>query len=113
MGDALPLPQTDSNEPAAVAETSSGGVEGTRWVVVAANLNPGEALIIRGRLESESIPAMVQQEAIGAVLGLTVGPLGSARVLVPEPLAEQAMAILAVTFEVEEEAEMEDKEMED
>jgi hypothetical protein len=37
------------------------------------------------------------------VLGLTVGPLGSARVLVPEPLAEQVLAILAETFDVDEE----------
>jgi hypothetical protein len=107
MGEALPLPQTGSSD-AAAAETSSGRVEGTRWVVVAANLNPGEALIIKARLESERIPALVQQEAVGAVLGLTVGPLGSARVLVPEPLAEQAEAILAVTFEVGEEEEKDD-----
>lgn len=45
---------------------------------------------------------MVQQEAIGSVMGLTVGPLGSAKVLVPEPLVERALAILAETFEVDE-----------
>ena len=82
-------------------------------MVVADNLNPGEANIIKGRLESQGIPALAQQEAIGSVLGLTVGPLGSARVLVPEPLVEQALAILAETFEgdeswFEEESEAED-----
>jgi hypothetical protein len=35
-------------------------------------------------------------------MGLTVGPLGSAKILVPEPLAERAQAILAETFEVDE-----------
>jgi hypothetical protein len=70
------------------------------WVVVAVNLSPADAAIIKSRLESEGIPALAQQEAMGIMLGLTVGPLGSARVLVPEPLAEQALEILAETFEV-------------
>jgi hypothetical protein len=60
-------------------------------------------MVIKGRLESEGIPALVQQEAVGTVLGLTVGPLGSAKVLVPESLAEQALAILAETYETDEE----------
>jgi hypothetical protein len=84
------------------AETTPGSDEPVKWVVIRANLSPGEAVVIRGRLESEGIPAVLQQEALGAVLGLTVGPLGSARVFVPEPLAEQALAILAETFEVED-----------
>ena len=84
------------------SETTPGGSHETRWVVVSNNLNPGEAMIIKGRLDSEEIPAVVQQEAIGSVMGLTVGPLGSAKVLVPEPLVERALAILAETFEVDE-----------
>jgi hypothetical protein len=86
----------------AVSETTSGKIESTPWVVVAANLNPGEAVVIKGRLESENIPALIQQEAVGSVLGLTVGPLGSANVLTPEPFAERALALLADTFEEEE-----------
>ncbi|MEW5958805.1 MAG: DUF2007 domain-containing protein, partial [Chloroflexota bacterium] len=95
------LPWLDSpspQEPAAAA-TTPGKSEPARWVAVVVNVGPGEAVIIKGRLQSEDIPALVQQEAVGAVLGLTVGPLGSARVLVPEPLAERALAILAETFE--------------
>ena len=62
--------------------------------------NPGEATVIKARLESEGIPAVLQQEAMGSVLmGLTVGPLGSAKILVPEPMAERALAIMAETFE--------------
>ncbi|MBE7554146.1 MAG: DUF2007 domain-containing protein [Anaerolineales bacterium] len=82
-------------------ETTPGGEETTKWVVIRTNISPGEAVVIRGRLESEGIPAVVQQEAVGSVLGLTVGPLGSAKVLVPESLAEKALEILAETFEVE------------
>ena len=90
------------------AESTSGGTERTKWVVVAVNLSPAEAAIIKGRLESEDIPALAQQEAMGIMLGLTVGPLGSARVMVPEPLAERALAILAETFEADYDQENED-----
>jgi hypothetical protein len=89
-------------EDAAEGEATRGGEEPVKWVVIRANLSPGEAVVIRGRLESEGIPAVVQQEALGAVLWLTVGPLGSARALVPEDRLEEAEAILAVTFEVGE-----------
>ncbi|MCK6627355.1 MAG: DUF2007 domain-containing protein [Anaerolineae bacterium] len=85
------------------AETTPGGDEPVKWVIIRANLSPGEAVVIRGRLESEGIPTVLQQEAVGVVLGLTVGPLGSARVFVPEDRFEEAEAILAVTFEADEE----------
>ena len=93
---------TDPNE----AKTILGDEENTRWVVVSKGLNPAQATIIKGRLESQDIPAFVKQEAIGTVLGLTVGSLGSAQVLVPESLAEQALDILAETFEVDDESEI-------
>jgi hypothetical protein len=102
---ALPWPHQTNH--AASSATTPGGQEPVRWVSVGV-FGPAEALIIAGRLESEGIPAVTQQEAVGAALGLTVGPLGSARVLVPEPLAEQALAILAETFEEGEEDEMSD-----
>ncbi len=100
--DALPWPgrKAAKPRPAKTAETTRGGREAVPWVVVVENLNSGEAAIVKGRLESQDIPAVVQQEALGAVLALTVGPLGSARVLVPEPLAEQAVNILAETFDL-------------
>jgi hypothetical protein len=37
------------------------------------------------------------------VLGLTVGTLGSAKILVPDSLAERAADILAETFDVDDE----------
>ncbi|MCL4300804.1 MAG: DUF2007 domain-containing protein [Anaerolineae bacterium] len=99
----LPWLRRNSQGEATDGETTPGGEEAAKWVVIRTNISPGEAVVIRGRLESEGIPAVVQQEAVGRVLGLTVGPLGSARVLVPEALAEQALEILAETFEVDEE----------
>ena len=107
----LPWLGRDSREETTDKETTPGGEQPVRWVAVGVNLSPTEAIVIKGRLESEGIPAMVQQEAVGAVLGLTVGPLGSAKVLVPEPLAEQALVILAETFEVEEEDDDEESEV--
>jgi hypothetical protein len=101
LANSLPWSEQDDEE-ATSSEMTPGGTESTQWVVVAANLNPAEAAIIKGRLESRNILATIQQEAIGIVLGLTVGSLGSAKVLVPEPLAEQALAILAETFEDDE-----------
>ena len=102
MRDALPWPHSSGSERATEAETPKGGRESTRWIVVVDNVNPAEAAVIKGRLESEEILAVVQQEAIGSVFGLTVGPLGSAKVLVPEPLAERALALLAVTYDGQE-----------
>lgn len=81
------------------SETTSGGPHVTRWVPIGVNLNPGEAMVIKGRLTSEDIPAIVQQEAFGSFIGLTVGPMGSAQVLVPEALAERALSIVAETFD--------------
>ena len=100
VDDALPWPGVSGKKEARTIETTGGGREPVPWVVVAEHLNPGEATIIKGRLDSEEIPAIIQQEALGAVLGLTVGPMGSAKILVPEPVAERALAILAETFEV-------------
>ena len=102
FGDALPWPHASNRNKSKTGETTSGHSESSRLIEVAVNLNPAEAFIIKGRLESEDIPAFVQQEALGSVLGLTVGPLGSAKVLVPEPLVERALDILAETYELEE-----------
>jgi hypothetical protein len=96
----FPWPKAVPQKPA-TAETTSGGSQPARWLVVAHHLTPTEAMVIKSRLDSEDIPAVVQQEALGAVLGLTVGPLGTAKVLVPEPLADRAIALLAETFEDE------------
>jgi hypothetical protein len=90
------LPQTGhekANE--RTGETTRGEAQEVRWEVVAIAQGLAQAAIIRGRLESEGIPARVHQEPAGVALGLIVGPLGEARVLVPEPLVEQALEILS------------------
>ena len=54
-----------------------------------------EAEIIKGRLESEGIPAILRYEAAGLVYGLTVDGLGQVDIQVPSALAQQAREILA------------------
>jgi hypothetical protein len=68
--------------------------DGPTWMVVAKTFGVTEASIIAGRLHSLGIPAIVQWEAAGAAFGLSFGPLGQARVLVPDDYYEAAIATL-------------------
>lgn len=54
-----------------------------------------EAEIIKGRLESEGIPAIFRYESAGLVYGLTVDGLGQVEVQVPSSLSQQATEVLA------------------
>lgn len=54
-----------------------------------------EAHVIKGKLESEGIPVLLQYES--EILGITVDGLGAVRVMVPEPLAEKAREIIAIS----------------
>ena len=73
--------------------TTGGGIE-TEPVVVWEAANRMEAQIVRGRLESEGIPAIIQGEAVGTIYGLTTGKLARTVVLAPAPLADKARQIL-------------------
>ena len=73
----------------------------TEWMIVADGVNPGEAEIIRGRLESNDIPAIVQRDE-SSMFGMTVGAMGGAKVLVPTSQVDQAMEVLSETFDADE-----------
>jgi len=82
---------------------------GTRkddWEVVYVAANELEGEIVRGRLESEGIPAVLKGEALGRVYGMVVGPLAQVEVLVPPPLVERAHALLSEMNDEEEEEEI-------
>ncbi len=51
-----------------------------------------QAHVIKGKLESEGIPALLQYES--EIFGLTVDGMGAVRIMVPEPLAERAREII-------------------
>ena len=53
-----------------------------------------EAEIIKGRLESEGIQAILRYEAAGLIYGLTIDGLGQVEVQVPYSLAQHAREIL-------------------
>lgn len=54
-----------------------------------------EAHVIKGKLESEGIPVLLQYES--EVLGITVDGLGAVRIMVPEALAGKAREIIAIS----------------
>jgi hypothetical protein len=58
-----------------------------------------EAQIIKGRLESEGIPVLLNYESAGLVYGITVDGLGEVKVMVPKHLADEAKEILGIGFE--------------
>jgi hypothetical protein len=85
--------QSGQSPQEASGTTTGGGIE-TEPVVVWEAANRMEAQIVRGRLESEGIPAIIQGEAVGTIYGLTTGNLARTVVLAPAPLADKARQIL-------------------
>ncbi len=63
-------------------------------VVVYTTLGREVGAIIKGRLESEGIPAMLRYESIGPVYGIAMDGLGQVEVLVPKDFEERARALL-------------------
>ena len=55
-----------------------------------------EAEIIKGRLESEGIPALLSYESAGLVYGLTIDGLGEVKIMVPKHMASEAKEILGI-----------------
>lgn len=58
-----------------------------------------EADMIRLMLEASGLHVITRQESAGAVYGLTVGPLGEVRILVPENEAAEAIELLVAMEE--------------
>jgi len=53
------------------------------------------AQVIKGRLETSGIPAVLDYESLGPTLGITVDGLGEVRVMVPVERAEEARELIA------------------
>ena len=77
-----------------VSATLTGGGKYSEPVVVWEANNKLEAEIVKGRLESEGIPAIIRGEVLGSIVGLTTGSLAATDVLVPGPLADKALTLL-------------------
>ncbi|GIK75452.1 MAG: hypothetical protein BroJett021_44400 [Chloroflexota bacterium] len=89
--------RTAENAPTAAvsASVTTGGGSDNEPVVVWEAANLMEAHVVKARLESEGIPALIRGEALAAIYGLTAGNLAAAKVLTPAPLADKAIAILS------------------
>lgn len=97
-------PSANADTRTASTTTTGGGFDNEPVVVwEAANLM--EAQVVKGRLESEGIPAWIRGEALATIYGLTAGNLALAKVLVPAPLAEKALALLSDATQADELAE--------
>ena len=77
------------------ASATTGGSTTQEPVVVWQAANPMEAQIVKGRLLSAGIPAIVRGEAMGRIYGFVYGGLAERDVLVPGLLAESAEALLS------------------
>jgi hypothetical protein len=69
-----------------------------------------EAQVIKTKLESAGIPALLDYESASIVFGITVDGLGEVRVMVPQALAQEAEELLSQPpdWELEEEADQEE-----
>lgn len=63
------------------------------------------AQVIKAKLESAGIPALLSYESAGVALGITVDGLGEVRVMVPDHLAQEARELLSQPPEEEGEAD--------
>ncbi len=79
----------------ATGAATTGGSVSQEPVVVWQAANPMEAQIVKGRLQSVGIPAIVRGESMGRIYGFVYGGLAERDVLVPAPLAKSAEEILA------------------
>jgi len=95
-----------------MAEKSVRNSGETGWVQVTVAYGPTEAGMIVEYLRAEGVKAVAWLEGAGNALGLTVGMLGTVRVMVPERDAEEALALLEVDEELlqswDDEEEVED-----
>jgi CRP-like cAMP-binding protein len=73
------------------------------WAVLMEVYNQEEAQLISGLLLMAGIPVRMDHEAIGEVLGLTVGPLAKIKITVPEDRVEDAYKVLSGEVDVSEE----------
>lgn len=63
-------------------------------VVVYTTQGTLRAEMVKGRLESAGIPALLKYESAGRALGIIIDGLGEAKVLVPKEFEEKAREVL-------------------
>jgi hypothetical protein len=101
------LPWTGAVKPEEQAGTAArfGGEGGDGPVLIAMIHGPVEIEMAKDVLAEANIPALVKQNSLGRVYGLSVGSFAAAEVWVPLPLAEQARDLLIGIGLVDEESD--------
>ncbi len=79
--------------------------EPVEWVQLSEAYASLEAEVVAGLLRAEGVPVWIWQQGAGRALGLTVGPMGNAHIMVPAEYVEIAHSILAAEPESIPEAE--------
>jgi len=79
-------------------------------VEVATVHGPLPAEVVRGKLEVNGIPAVIQHESAGGIYGVIVDGLGAEHILVPADLATEAREVLDLPDELDEEDELDEAE---
>ncbi len=72
-----------------------------------------QAEIIKGRLESAGIPALLDYESVGQVYGITIDGLGEVRVMVPDQYAQDAKLLLAEAADQDSDEALADDQFQD
>ncbi|HEX9616699.1 MAG TPA: DUF2007 domain-containing protein [Anaerolineales bacterium] len=67
---------------------------GEKWETVVEVFGELEAEMLRGLLEAQGIPVILNQEGAGRAYGLNVGPLGMVQILVRESTSSNARKVL-------------------
>lgn len=64
------------------------------YVAVYTSMGPLAAEVVKGRLESAGIPALLKYESVGRIYGLTLDGLGEVQVLVSKDREKEARALI-------------------
>jgi hypothetical protein len=91
---AFPRKKTRDQTQEMCGEAGKGDDEPAPWVPVLILYNEVEARLLVSRLNDAGIPARLRQEAVSRAIPLQVGLLGMIELMVPEPVREQAEAII-------------------
>ncbi len=68
---------------------------GDTLVSVYTSNGPLAAEVVKGRLESAGIPAMLKYESVGRTMGFIIDGLGEVQVMVPADREQEARKLLA------------------
>ena len=67
------------------------------YVVVYTSMGPLAAEVVKGKLESGGIPALLKYESVGRIYGLTLDGLGEVQVLVSKDREKEARSLIEQT----------------